>query len=117
MSASIDPRDARRHGVIYLLHFERRYHHAGHYLGFTQLAPGERFERHAAGNGARLLRVVRDAGIAWSLVRLWRGTRADERRLKNAGSGARLCPVCHPRPRAVRFLLALPIDACEGTAT
>lgn len=109
---SIDPRDHRRAGMVYLLHFERRYRHAGHYLGFTQLAPEERFERHASGHGARLLRVVAAAGISWQLVRLWRGTRADERRLKLNGSSTRLCPHCVPKPRNVGFMQ--PIDLEEA---
>jgi hypothetical protein len=54
---------------------------------------------HAAGKGpndggARLVQVVRQAGIGFQLVRLWHGTRGLERSLKRRGGAARRCPVC-----------------------
>jgi hypothetical protein len=90
-------------GHIYLLHFVvpyvavqqpgRKLQYAGHYLGwsedlFTRLAA------HKSGNGARLVRVAKDAGIDWELARLWEGDRFLERRLKNRGGRGRLCPIC-----------------------
>jgi hypothetical protein len=59
--------------------------------------PGNRSWRlahHAAGTGANLLRHVAKAGISWELVRTWPGDRHLERRLKNRGGHARLCPTC-----------------------
>ena len=41
-------------GVIYLLHFERSYHHARHYLGYTDDLEG-RLAAHRAGRGSPLL--------------------------------------------------------------
>jgi hypothetical protein len=35
-----------------------------------------RLAEHEAGRGARLLAVVRDAGIGWQLARMWPGGRA-----------------------------------------
>ena len=86
-------------GTVYLLHFTRRYQHAGHYLGFsTDLAA--RLAEHAAGHGARLTQVVKDAGIGWTLTRVWpEATRGQERRLKNQHGAARFCPTCGARPR------------------
>jgi len=56
--------------MVYLLHFNTRYKHAGHYLGSTcDLAA--RLALHAAGRGARLLHVVQAAGITWRLARTW----------------------------------------------
>jgi hypothetical protein len=54
---------------------------------------------HAAGKGpndggARLVQVVRQAGIGFQLVRVWEGTRGLERSLKRRGGAARRCPVC-----------------------
>ena len=43
-----------RVGVIYLLHFERSYHHARHYLGYTDDLDG-RLAAHRAGRGSPLV--------------------------------------------------------------
>lgn len=84
-------------GVIYLLHFQRRYRHAGHYTGWAaNLA--HRLAEHEAGRGARLLAVVKAAGITWTLARTWTGTRNDERQLKRQGGASRRCPVCGVTP-------------------
>ena len=108
-----DPRDARRHGVIYLVCFDQPYEHARHYLGFCEMATGRverRMVEHMIGRGSNLLRVVSAAGISWRLTRLWLGTRADERRLKNNGSSVRYCPRCAPKLAPVRFLEGLALD-------
>ena len=65
-------------GVIYLLHFDQPYKHAKHYTGWTEDLL-HRLDRHAAGNGARLVEVIWQAGIGFTLVRLCEGTRATER--------------------------------------
>lgn len=88
---------SNRKGSAYLLHFDRKYRHAGHYIGWTkEKFPRKRLAAHAAGTGANLLRVLKDHGIGWKLARVWMGaTRDDERKLKNRKEAARLCPVCH----------------------
>src|SRR5713101_5446043 len=48
---------------------------------------------------ARVLAVVREAGIGWRLARLWPGGRARERQLKRQGGHARKCPLCGVTPR------------------
>jgi predicted GIY-YIG superfamily endonuclease len=88
-------------GTVYLLHFDRPYKHARHYIGWTDNLSA-RLAAHAAGHGARLLSVVHAAGIGWTLARTWPGGRARERQLKNQGGAARCCPQCGVRPRAVR---------------
>lgn len=80
-------------GMVYLLHFERRYHHAGHYMGWTTNLE-ERLKAHASGNGSRLVDVVTEAGIGWELARVWAGGRELERKLKAQHHGPRLCPIC-----------------------
>jgi hypothetical protein len=65
---------------------------ASHYTGWTLDLPA-RLVDHAAGRGARLLQVVGELGIGWQLARIWTGTRARERSLKQRGA-ARRCPVC-----------------------
>ena len=81
-------------GFVYLAHFSKALHHARHYLGFaTDLA--QRMAQHRAGNGARLMEVVKQAGIDWKLVRVWQGDRGLERQLKRRKNTPRqLCLVC-----------------------
>jgi predicted GIY-YIG superfamily endonuclease len=85
-------------GTVYLLHFDRPYHHAAHYTGWTTDLHA-RLAQHANGHGARLLAVVKAAGIRWELARTWTGTRAVERALKRQGGASRRCPLCGTRPR------------------
>jgi predicted GIY-YIG superfamily endonuclease len=83
-------------GTVYLLHFDTRYKHAGHYVGFT-FDLESRVADHLAGRGARLMEVIVDAGIGARLARTWSGSRRLERRIKNGKATPRLCPVCNPR--------------------
>jgi predicted GIY-YIG superfamily endonuclease len=85
-------------GVIYLLHFDRPYKHAKHYTGWTEDLL-DRLDRHAAGRGARLVEVIWQAGIGFTLVRLCEGTRRTERAIKNDGGASRYCPACTLHPR------------------
>lgn len=87
-------------GTIYLIHFDRRYRHAGHYLGWAKSLP-KRMQHHRSGTGARLLAVVNDQGIPWDVVRTWEGDRNRERQLKKQGGASRLCPVCKQQKEAI----------------
>lgn len=87
-------------GVVYLLHFERPYKHARHYVGYTSKGLNERLERHRAGGGARLLEVITEAGITFELARTWRpGTRALERQIKRRHDAPKMCPICRGQAR------------------
>ncbi len=89
--------------VVYLLHFVPAYRHARHYLGFADDLPA-RLHTQASGRGARLVAVALAAGCQISLVRLWPGTRDDERRMKNQRAVPRLlCPACPTRAHARRL--------------
>ena len=88
---------ATERGCVYLLHFDRPYRHAAHYTGWTANL-FNRIEAHENGRGARLLAVVRDAGIGFTLARIWPGTRDRERALKRQGGASRRCPLCGVRP-------------------
>ena len=76
-------------GTVYLIHFLTPYRHARHYLGYSA-SLSQRQAQHMTGNGARLLQVIGEAGISWSVVRTWAGNRSAERRLKNSTT-ARIC--------------------------
>lgn len=83
----------------YLLHFERSFKHARHYVGFVEDEGkvSDRLKRHADGGGAALTRAVSRAGIGLAIVRTWQGkSRRFERRLKNQKHHTRLCPLCNP---------------------
>ena len=82
--------------TVYLIHFERRYKHAGHYLGYSSDLVS-RIRAHRLGQGARLLQVVNDAGIRWFVVRIWDGGYDLEHALKARRNAPQLCPVCNPR--------------------
>jgi predicted GIY-YIG superfamily endonuclease len=88
--------------AVYLLHFDRPYRHAKHYLGYTKdLA--QRMSQHACGRGARLVEVITAAGIGFRLVRVWSdGTRKTERQVKRQKQSVRFCPVCSTRARELR---------------
>lgn len=81
--------------MVYLIHFDKPYKHAKHYLGFCEAGGLEaRLKRHRSGDGSKLLSVIQKAGITWKVVRVWEdGDKALERRLKN-NPGTRYCPIC-----------------------
>ena len=86
-------------GVVYLLHFERSYHHARHYLGYTDDLDG-RLAAHRAGRGSPPLvaAAVRE-GIDFVLAATWPGDRHHERRLHHYHNSPRqLCPICRADP-------------------
>jgi hypothetical protein len=83
--------------AVYLLHFDRPYHHARHYMGFTDDL-GTRIALHKAPTGRshhRLMQVIHAAGIGFVVSRIWPdGDRALERLLKRRKGAPRLCPLC-----------------------
>jgi len=81
-----------------MLHFSQPYRHARHYVGRTEDLL-DRLDTHAAGHGARLIAVITQAEIGFTLVRVCEGTRRTERAIKNAGGTVRYCPACTPHPR------------------
>jgi hypothetical protein len=88
--------------MVYLLHFDRPFHHARHYLGYCNDSESleQRIERHRAGDGAKLLRAVTAAGITFKVVRVWKkGSRKLERRLKAWKKSWQLCPICREERR------------------
>jgi hypothetical protein len=81
--------------TVYLLHFDPRYRHAGHYLGSTLVtSSADRIEAHLRGHGSPLVRAAVAAGCAVTVARTWRGDRKLERRLKDGHNSPQLCPIC-----------------------
>ncbi len=94
-------------GTVYLIHFERPYRHAAHYLGWSERLE-ERLAEHRAGRGARLMEVVAEAHIDWTVARTWDGTRARERQLNKQGGRSRLCPLCRANHQPASTTTAAP---------
>jgi predicted GIY-YIG superfamily endonuclease len=87
-------------GTVYLLHFDQRYEHAGHYTGWAEDLD-RRLAEHLGGRAARLIEVITQAGIGFRLARTWPGvTRARERQLKRQGGASRYCPICQEDRKA-----------------
>ena len=98
--AELEEDRMKRTGTIYLLHFSEPIGdlsnpkgQAQHYLGFSQDLEA-RLEAHRNGTGAAIMAAVVEAGIEWAVVKTWRGTRDDERALKNRHQHSFYCPVC-----------------------
>lgn len=82
--------------MVYLIHFDQPLKHAQHYLGFVEKDLDQRIRRHRNGQGAKLLRAVNQAGIGWSVVKVWEdGDRNFERSLKNKKKTKCFCPKCN----------------------
>lgn len=90
--------------MVYLLCFNKKYRHAKHYIGFVDGGEKElqaRLKLHRAGNGARLTRVIKEAGIQFKLARVWpEGDRAFERHLKNMKNSSHYCPFCRAKRKS-----------------
>lgn len=99
-----------KQGYIYLLHFSRPVapgrHTCQHYTGFCYDL-WARIRCHLGGNAARLTEVAHERGIGMKVVRVWKGTGHDERRIKNRKEGTRLCPICTDHPKPVNYLKEL----------
>lgn len=93
MACRVQAKPDLRVGTIYLIHFERPFKHAMHYMGFSQNLP-QRLKSHKQGCGSKLMRAVSAAGIRWAVVETWTGDRHLERKLKNQGGHAKKCWIC-----------------------
>ena len=82
-------------GFVYILHFDKPYKHARHYIGYAEESVEDRIETHKKGQGARLMEVIVKAGIGFTVAKVYSDVdRHFERRLKNKGGAARNCPLC-----------------------
>ena len=86
-------------GWIYTLHLHRPLGRGGrngasHYTGWaSEHGLLDRLLSHRAGRGAAMMAFCASAGIGWHVGALQRGTRTDERKLKQHGAAPR-CWTC-----------------------
>ena len=83
--------------MVYLLCFDKKFHHAKHYIGYAenQRTFEARMKHHAKGQGSKLMAAVSKAGIGFCVARTWpNGDRNFERKLKNRKKSSELCPHC-----------------------
>lgn len=82
--------------MVYLIHFDQKYKHCQHYLGFSKDKNfTARIDYHLSNQGSRLIRAVNIANISWSVVRTWPKQDGNfERTLKKRKKASSLCPVC-----------------------
>ena len=85
----------------YLLHFDPKFKHAGHYLGYADDIGKRVYEHEFDQSGARLTSAAVRAGCQLVVARVWVGAdRNFERKLKGGrnnkrtGSLKRICPIC-----------------------
>lgn len=82
----------------YLIHFETKFHHAQHYIGYCRDGRlQKRLKEHAetATQGSKLVAAVVRAGIRIVVSRTWdKATRDDERILHRRKNSKQLCPIC-----------------------
>lgn len=83
--------------MIYILHFDKPYYHAKHYIGFSD-DPSLRFKRHLSRTEQPLLKAVVNAGIGITMKIIDpKGDRNRERQLKKQKNSKRFCPICQGR--------------------
>lgn len=80
--------------TVYLLHFDRPFGHAKHYLGSTTHLARRLGDHRTGHSSSKFMNKIHDAGIGFQLARVWKGDKQTERKLKNQGGASRICPVC-----------------------
>lgn len=103
-----------RKGTVYLLHLQDRLGNldnpraqAQHYIGYCESRRFDsRMAEHSDGSGARMLAAARRRGIGFVVARTWKGTREDERALKNHKKARDFCPICKAQAHADQLPIA-----------
>lgn len=83
---------------LYVIHFDKKYKHAGHYTGIA-INPEQRFVEHCKGTGARLTEVVsgQQINMRLSILKRFRGfskAHLEEKRLKKWNNARKYCSIC-----------------------
>jgi len=87
---------------VYLLHFNPKFHHCSHYLGFTTKTVSARVATHLKGRGSRLVKFAVKSGCTVTIAKVWnyetsKEARANERKMKQTHNIGRYCPECGHR--------------------
>lgn len=85
--------------TCYILHFDRPFHHARHYVGCSRNLEARLELHHKGQSQANLTRVIHDAGIGFVLARTWVTEKAFELEShikKHYKATVKLCPICNP---------------------
>lgn len=101
-------------GFVYLLHFDKPYKHAKHYLGFSVKHPEkDRIPLHSKGQSrVKLMTVLFNQGIGFQVAKIWKNKeRGDERKMKSGGH-ARRCPICKQNKEVGKLIKHL-LEPCQ----
>lgn len=82
--------------MVYILHFNRPYFHARHYVGYTE-DTDRRFKEHfnCHQSGSPLIQAALEAGITITVSKIYfDGDRNLERKIKKSHHTERYCPLC-----------------------
>ena len=98
--------------MLYLLHFERPLRNGSqHYLGYSkdEKTLKRRIQSHRKGldwqnGGAKITQHLYEDGIGFKVVRVWKGTPYDEKRLKSYHNHKRYCTLCRKKTAKVKGL-------------
>lgn len=85
---------------LYLIHFEEPLSHAKHYLGMSNKLQRRLYD-HARGQGARIMQVLHEKDIHWTLAALYvpKGPKQNiEILAKRMKKSPRYCPICNKNP-------------------
>lgn len=110
---------------VYLLHFDPRYKHAGHYLGYADDIGRRYYEHEFDQSGCKLTSAAVKAGVKLVMARVWAGgDRTLERHLKgesrgpkHKGSLKRLCPICKGKVPSYEQVPVASVEGLELAAT
>jgi hypothetical protein len=85
-------------GDVYVIHFDKKYYHCLHYIGFTQIGINNRLYLHKTNRGAALLKAVNRAGIDYKITLCFKNVpQSFEFKLKRQKKASNICPLCKQR--------------------
>ena len=85
---------------VYILHFDKPFHHARHYIGSANNV-AERVAKHTSNPDVKMLIAALQQGITFTVARTFRNNRVNghtkEYRIKRSGGVGKqgLCPICN----------------------
>ena len=85
---------------VYIIHFDKSYYRARHYVGITSLSLMDRLKKHINKGGSKLTAAAAKAGINFTIHEICQKNtrseaRQEEKRIKARHEGGLFCPLCH----------------------